>query len=127
VFGSIEDQTIVENQMDVRDELGGRSIPAVSGTRIWPDGVGRGYFALDGAEVHGILNDGGIVRNSKCDRVNRVEERCGLLDALQRPDCRRDEPILARCERRRANVLYDCWRRRHRHGDGARCRVDKGL
>lgn len=97
---AVERDAVTENQPHVRYKLFCDVVTRIVGVGVRLGRVGRHQLALDGAEIHRVLDDARVMGNIKSDRVNGPQERGSVLELLKRAYCGQTESVLCSADRR---------------------------
>lgn len=98
MLGSVESQSVRKDETNITNELVGSVIAGIVWIGVWLGGIGMVEFEFDGREVHGVLNDGRIMRNVEDHRVDRRQKRTCVLMLPEILDSRQTETPLMRSE-----------------------------
>lgn len=84
---TIERNAVLKNQSNVIDEFIGIEVARVIRIRVWLRRIRGGKLAINCRKVHRAFYDSGIVRDIKCDGINRMKEWTSIFHLAQCSDC----------------------------------------
>ncbi len=84
---AVEQSAILKDQADICEVLVGVEIAWIVQVCVWLCRIGGGKLALDGREVHRLLDNSGIMWYIKSDRVDRVQKRSSIFHFAKVTNC----------------------------------------
>lgn len=82
VVHTIEFFAILDNQIEISDKLVGIIVTGIFGIRIGLLRIRACELAFNGGKIHWSIDNIEIIRNVKCDRVDRSYERGCILESF---------------------------------------------
>jgi len=84
MIGSVESETVGENESNIGHELVNAVVARVRRVGIGFGRIGRIDFTLNSGKIHGMFHDGEIMRDVESNDVHWPQEGGSVLELLER-------------------------------------------